>query len=141
MTFVYRAPGHARPRRHAGDALTLGRVLVAVVLLFGLAGCARSEAPAAAPPPSAAGASVSLLAAVDELAARVARLDPGTYTVPVGLGCAAACDVLGVKGITYVAGEARCTCRRLPSLGVGPKVHRNRAGASGPVVALRGGGR
>ncbi len=124
------------PDRHVPCLPAFARLnwAVAILVLFALAGCARSAA-APASPPAAGAAAVSLLAAVDELAARVARLDPDTYTVPVGLGCAAACDVLGVKGITYVAGEARCTCRRLPSLGVGPKVRRN------PVVALRGGGR
>jgi hypothetical protein len=137
----------------AGSAFDLHRATRAVpfLLLFGLVACkGHPEGAGATPPASAssvfigerAGAAsaradsatpaagsaladaVRLRRTVDELAARVARLDPDAFARPVGAGCAAACDLLGVKAVTFAAGEARCTCGRLPSLGTHPATSR-----------------
>lgn len=102
---------------------------------------------------SALAAAFQLTASVDELGARVARLDPDAYARPVGSGCADACGMWGTQRLTFRPGRAECVCRRTPNLGTSPNLNPSRAaraqkaarletvvGPQGPVAVASAGG-
>jgi hypothetical protein len=108
-----------------------GSALIAAVFIGFLAVAACSPAPER----PALDDARRLRAAVDSLAARAARLDPGAYALPAAAAAMKACDVLGVRTVSFSPGELRFTCNRIPSLGTAPAIRR--AGAPTPASLKR----
>jgi hypothetical protein len=135
------ASTHEAPRPQVNRSEWLAGLAAVSVILFVLPGCRAGAAGAGAdpgsplPPGSALAAVYQLHADVDALDAQVERIATAApLALAAGEGCREVCEAWGAAGATFAPGSVECRCRRLPSLGKGPKVRRAKVSSSvGPM--------